>query len=177
MREFPQRLFGAMFLDAATYERIEADPTAIRQAILVVVAFAIAAGVGLTWPAPAPRALIVGIAASLAGWLSWAALVYYLGVHVFPAPETRGDIGQLARTIGFSAAPGVFAVLLAVPVIRPAVVAVISLWMLAAMVVAVRHALDYSGAGRAVAVCTIGFFVQSFFFAGLFLLLGSPDMM
>ena len=163
MREFPQRLFGAMFLNAATYERIEADPTAIRQAILVVAAFAIAAGVGLTWPAPAPRALIVGIAASLTGWLSWAALVYYLGVHVFPAPETRGDIGQLARTIGFSAAPGVFAVLLAVPVIRPAVVAAISLWMLAAMVVAVRQALDFTHTVRAVGVCAAGWALVALF--------------
>ena len=32
----------------------------------------------------------------------------------------------------------------------------ISVWMLAAMVVAVRQALDYSTVGRALAVCAIG---------------------
>lgn len=169
MREFPQRLFGAMCLDAQTYERIEADPTAIREAMLVVVAFAVAAGVGVTWPAPAPRALIVAIAASLAGWLSWAALVYYLGVHVFPTPATRGDIGQLARTVGFSAAPGVFSVLLAVAVLRPAVFAAISLWMLASMVVAVRQALDFPHTARAVGVCAAGWALAALFA----LLLGS----
>jgi hypothetical protein len=163
MREFPRRLFGAMCLDAPTYERIEADPTAIRQAVLVVVAFAVAAGLGMTWPAPAPRALMVAIAASLTGWLSWAALVYYLGVYVFPAPETRSDIGQIARTIGFSAAPGVFSALLALPVIRPVVFTAVSLWMLAAMVVAVRQALDFTHTVRAVGVCAAAWALAALF--------------
>ena len=35
-----------------------------------------------------------------------------------------------------------------------------SVWMLVAMVVAVRQALDYSSTGRAVAVCLIGWLVQ-----------------
>jgi hypothetical protein len=153
MREFARRLFGAMALNGPTYERIEADPTAIRQAALIVVAFAVAAGIGVTWSAPTPRALLIAVAVSLTGWLSWASLVYYLGVHVFPTPETRGDIGELARTIGFSAAPGLFSVLLAVPVIRPVVFAAVSLWMLASMVVAVRQALDFEHTKRALGVC------------------------
>jgi hypothetical protein len=156
MRDFAQRVFGTMRLDAATYEGIEADPKAIHQAALVVVAFAVAAGVGMTWPSPAPRALAIAIAASLAGWFSWAALVYYLGVHVFPGPDTRGDIGQLARTVGFSAAPGVFFVLLGLPVSRPIVFLTISVWMLASMVVAVRQALDFTQTARAIGVCAAG---------------------
>ena len=156
MREFAQRVLGTMRLDAATYEGIEADPRAINQAVLVVVAFAVAAGVGMTWPSPAPSALAIAIAASLTGWFSWAALVYYLGVHVFPGPDTRGDIGQLARTIGFSAAPGVFLVLLGLPVSRPIVFLTISLWMLASMVVAVRQALDFTQTTRAIGVCAAG---------------------
>jgi hypothetical protein len=163
MREFPERLFGALRLDAPTYERIEADPAANGQAALVVVAFAAAAGVGLTWPAPAPRVLLVAIAVSLIAWLSWAALVYYLGVFVFPAPETRGDLGQIARTVGFSAAPGMFAVLLAVPAVRPAVVVAVSLWMLAAMVVAVRQALDFTHTVRALGVCAAGWALVALF--------------
>lgn len=156
MREFAQRLFGAMRLDAATYERIEADRAATGQAVLVVVAFAVAAGVGLTWPTLEPRGLLVAIAAALVGWLSWAAVVYYLGVFVFPAPETRGDLDQIARTIGFSAAPGLFAVLLAVPVVRQVVLVGLAVWMLAAMVVAVRQALDFTHTIRAVGVCAAG---------------------
>jgi hypothetical protein len=44
---------------------------------------------------------------------------------------------------------------------------VASLWMLAAMVVAVRQALDYESTGRAITVCAIGFVVK---FGVLFLL-------
>ena len=156
MRDFAQRVLGTMRLDAATYEAIEADPGAINQAVMVVVAFAVAAGVGMTWPSPAPSTLAIAIAASLTAWFSWAALVYYLGVHVFPGPDTRGDIGQLARTIGFSAGPGVFLVLLGLPVSRLIVFLTVSLWMLASMVVAVRQALDFTQTARALGVCAAG---------------------
>jgi hypothetical protein len=37
--------------------------------------------------------------------------------------------------------------------------------MLAAMVVAVRQALDYESTGRAIGVCLIGFFVQGLLLA------------
>jgi hypothetical protein len=160
-RAFALRVFGTMRLDAATYEGIEADPSAIEQAVVVVVAFALAAGIGMTWPSPAPAALAAAVAVSLAGWFSWAALVYYLGVHVFPGPKTRADIGELARTIGFSAAPGVFFVLLGLPVSRPLVFGVISAWMLASMVVAVRQALDFSHTARAVGVCAAGWLLAA----------------
>ena len=33
-------------------------------------------------------------------------------------------------------------------------------WMLAAMVIAVRQALDYRGTGRALAVCALGWLIQ-----------------
>ena len=34
-----------------------------------------------------------------------------------------------------------------------------AVWMLATMVVAIRHALDYRSTGRAIAVCVIGWFL------------------
>jgi predicted MFS family arabinose efflux permease len=42
------------------------------------------------------------------------------------------------------------------PAVRVPVFSVTAVWMLAAMVVAVRHALDYESTGRAVAVCVLG---------------------
>ncbi len=35
-----------------------------------------------------------------------------------------------------------------------------AIWMLVAMVIAVRQALDYHGTGRAIAVCLMGWLVQ-----------------
>jgi hypothetical protein len=40
------------------------------------------------------------------------------------------------------------------------VMLIAAVWMVAAMVVAVRQALDYQSTGRAVAVCLLGFAVQ-----------------
>jgi hypothetical protein len=57
------------------------------------------------------------------------------------------------RTTGFAAAPGVFRILRVIPGLAVPVLVVSSVWMIAAMVVAVRQALDYRTTARAVAVC------------------------
>jgi hypothetical protein len=43
--------------------------------------------------------------------------------------------------------------------VGPVIGLIVAVWMLAAMVVAVRQALDYRGTGRAVAVCLVGFLI------------------
>jgi hypothetical protein len=43
-----------------------------------------------------------------------------------------------------------------------------SVWMLAAMVVAVRQALDYRGTLRALSVCALGWLLQMIVFALLY---------
>jgi hypothetical protein len=63
----------------------------------------------------------------------------------------------MLRTTGFSAVPGAFGILGFVPLVGGIILFVAWLWQLAAMVVAVRQALDYTSTGRAVGVCLIGF--------------------
>jgi hypothetical protein len=46
-----------------------------------------------------------------------------------------------------------------VPVLGPLIVFGASVWMLVAMVIAVRQALDYKSTGRAIGVCVIGFVI------------------
>ena len=173
MASLTERMIGAAKLDAATYEEVEADTTATPQAMLVVVLASVAGGVG------ALRAMGVGgvlLAAlvSLIGWYVWAFITYFVGTRILPGAKTEADVGQLLRTIGFSATPGLIRVLGIVPGLGTLVQFVASLWMLVAMVVAVRQALDYESTGRAAAVCVIGFVLN---FAVLFLLgklLGIP---
>lgn len=164
---FARRVIGAMRMDAATYEAIEADPGALRQAVVVVAGFGAAAGIGLAGSTPSAGSIAMATAAALAGWLSWAAIVYHIGVRVMPESGTRSDTAEIARTIGFSAAPGLLLVLLAVPVGRPVAFTVISLWMLATMVVAVRQALDFTHLSRAVAVCVAGWAIAALFVLAL----------
>jgi hypothetical protein len=139
----------------ATYEEVEADTTATPQAMLVVVLANLAAGVG-AWREVGVAGLLVTTLVSLIGWYAWAFVTYFVGTRFLPGPQTQADIGQLLRPIGFSATPGLIRVLGIVPGINWLVSLVAALWMLVAMVIAIRQALDYETTGRAVAVCLVG---------------------
>lgn len=154
---FLQRLLGAAALDAAIYEEVEADPSAITQAFAVVVLSSVAAGLGARTPGANTFENIVFVSiVALIAWAAWALVVFQIGSRVLPAPDTRVDVGQLLRTIGFSASPGLLRVLGMMEAIAIPVFVVASLWMLLAMIVAVRQALDFQSTARAVAVCVLG---------------------
>ena len=141
--------------------------------MLVVVLANLAAGVGVLRTVGF-GGLLVATLASLIGWYVWAFVTYFVGTRFLPGPKTQADVGQLLRVLGFSAAPGLIRVLGIIPGLDLFVSFVASLWMLVAMVVAVRQALDYESTGRAVAVCVIGIV---FNFVALFVLsrlLGIP---
>jgi hypothetical protein len=86
-------------------------------------------------------------------------LTYIIGTRILPEPQTRSDIGELLRTMGFASSPGLLRFLGVVPFLGRFVLYLILIWMLIAMVVAVRQALDYRRIGRAVIVCVIGFVI------------------
>lgn len=154
---FLQRLIGAAALDPAIYEEVEADPKAGVQAAVIVILSSLAAGVGARGFADnnLPNVALISILALMA-WACWALLTYEIGARVLPEPQTSVDIGQLMRTIGFAATPGVLRMFGFIPGVIIPVFVVSAIWMLAAMIVAVRHALDYTSTGRAVAVCVLG---------------------
>jgi hypothetical protein len=153
---FVQRLVGAAACDVAIYEDVEADRGATTQAFAVVVLSALASGVGYSGLTGGPVDIAVSSIVALLSWACWALLTYVVGVHLLPEPQTRADVGELMRTIGFSATPGLLRVLgLMTPVAAPVLFAT-TIWMLVTMVVAVRQALDYRSTVRAVAVCLVG---------------------
>lgn len=160
MTTFPHRLMGASVLDVDTYEEVEADRGATAQALVVVLASSLAGGIGSAGFSGAGVSLVEGVffwsAVSLIAWAAWALLVFEIGGRLLPEPETRVDVGELLRTIGFSSAPGMLRVLGIVPVLAVPVFALTTVWMLVAMIVAVRQALDYRSTARAIGVCTLG---------------------
>ena len=157
MTIFLSRFVGAALLRPAVYEDIEADRTAIVQAIVIVLLSALAAGIGSFGVAAGrPAVLAVISVLALIVWVVWAYLTYEIGARLLPSPPTRADVGQLLRTIGFASAPGVLRIFGIVPGATTAVFVVTELWMLMAMIVAVRQALDYTSTGRAAVVCGLG---------------------
>jgi len=157
---FTDRMLGAAKLDARIYEEVEADTTATGQAASVVALASVAGGIGsLGLGTASVGVFLIGAVASLVSWVIWAFLTYIIGTRLLPQPHTRANMGEMLRTLGFAQAPGLARVLGVVPGLGTLIQAVVSLWMLAAMVVAVRQALDYSSTGRAVLVCLVGWLV------------------
>jgi hypothetical protein len=170
MGNFINRIIRAAKLDAHLYEEVEADKSAMRQAMLVVVFSGVAAGLG-NISKGGLSGVLLGTIIALAGWYIWAFLIYLIGTKLLPEPQTRSDIGELLRTIGFSSSPGLIRVFGVIPGLEGGVFFMVaSIWMLVAMVIAVRQALDYTGTMRAVAVCVIGWIVQVLFIMILFYL-------
>lgn len=158
MANFTERMIGAAMLNTNTYEEVEADPSAMGQAMAVVALSSVANGIG-SFGLGGFSGLVSGTIIALIGWFIWAALTFVIGTKLLPEPQTRADIGQLLRTIGFAASPGILRIVGIIPFIGWLISFVVSLWMLAATVIAVRQALDYKSTGRAVAVCVIGFVI------------------
>jgi hypothetical protein len=168
---FNNRIIRATMLDSNLYEEVEADKGALGQAITIVVLSSIAAGIGL-YKTGGFNGIITGTVASLISWYVWAYLTYFIGTKFLPEPQTEADLGELLRTIGFSSSPGLLRVFYFVPGIGALVYLISSFWMLIAMIIAVRQALDYNSTLRAVGVCVIGYIIQIFVFVLLFSIFG-----
>ncbi len=162
MATIQNRMIRAAKLDADLYEEVEADRTATGQATLVVVLSALAAAIGNFRDSGGIVGFVVIALVALVAWYVWAWLTCIIGTRLLPGPQTKSDIGELLRTIGFSSSPGLIRVVGVIPGLTTPVFAVAQVWMLIAMVIAVRQALDYeNGTLRAIGVCAIGWMIQA----------------
>jgi len=156
---FLRRLFGAAMLDPATYEEVEADSSATPQALAVVVCASLAAAIGARGLSDGPATLSFfatsGVIALLA-WATWALVTFEIGARILPTSDTHVDPGELLRTLGFAASPLLLQVLAVMPGARVPVFTVATIWAIAASVVAVKQALDYTSTWRALAVSGLG---------------------
>ena len=159
MNRFTDRIIRASKLDVNLYEEVEADKSALTQAMGVVILSSLAAGLG-SITSGGSTGVVMGTISALIGWLIWSYLTYIMGTKLLPTPETKADYRELLRTIGFSSSPGLIRILGIIPGLRGIVFLVAGIWMLVAMIIAVRQALDYQSTFRAVGVCIIGWIVQ-----------------
>ena len=150
------RIAGALMLDAAVYREVKHDESAIGQAAGTVALAALGGWVGGTGAAAVGTAVggpLGGIYGALAGWLTWTAVAYLVGVRLLGG---RARVGELLRTLGFAQAPGILFAAAALPFIGGLVGMVVNFWLVAAVVVALREALDVSTV-RAVLTAVLGF--------------------
>ena len=155
------RMLGAARLNAETYEDVESDRGATKQALLVVIIVTIASFIGSVLSSGDDiniiRDLIVGLVLGIAGWAIWALVTWVVGATILKTEKTEADWGQLARGTGFAQTPRILNVFLFVPYVGGLIALVAFIWSFACMVVAVRQCLDYTSTLRAFFVILISF--------------------
>ena len=162
-----RRMIRAAKLELGLYEEVEADKGATVEALAAVVFSSLASGVGMT-STGGGSGFIAGTIGALAGWFIWAFLTFLIGTKILREPQTQANTGELLRTIGFAQSPRSILLLGCIhPTLAGILILVAFVWTAAAMVIAVRQALDYKSTGRAMAVVVIGGLVQLLVFVGL----------
>lgn len=156
---FGERVLGAMQLDARAFDDVEHDPGAMGQAIGVIALAAVSGGIGNVWYGGI-SGIVIGVLTALIGYVVWALIIWLVGTKVMPDPQTSADFPETFRVIGFAAAPGLFGVITVIPILGWLLMLLISLWTIAAMVIAVRTVLDYTETWKAIVVVLIGFVVN-----------------
>jgi len=167
MTTLANRILGSASLKVSSYEEIESDRQANWQAVAIVVLSSLGAAIGIRNTSLSGIAALLFVA--IATWMIWVALTLFIGRQLLPGSHTRSDFGQLLRTTGFSAAPGILRVLGVVPGIGWILFLAATIWMLFTYVIAVRQALDYTSTGRALAVCLLGWLIHGVLLFGFVL--------
>jgi len=152
------RMVRAARLDVSLYEEVEADTSATSQSAIAVAIVAVAGAIGGALQAAMSDtggniigSVIWGLLSALFIWVVWSYLTYFIGTKMFGGTATPGE---MLRTLGFASAPGVFNVLVFIPVLGPLVGFITMIWSLVAGVIAVRQALDFD-TGKAILTAVI----------------------
>lgn len=154
MRSFGARMRGAVLLDADTYEEVEADRGSIRQALLIMGVTCASNALG-TYLAIGDSAqaegrlafqLVLSALTPLVIWVGGATLSYMAGATFFRTDETETDFAEVMRTTGFAFTPGMLLAFAAMPplALGIGIAWALQLWILAAAIVAIRQALDFT---------------------------------
>ncbi len=147
------RMLGAAMLNPAAYESVERDTDATLTAFLIVLAAAVATGIG-AFTADGISGLYRSIIADLISWVLYATFAYFIGTRIFRTSETRATVGELLRTLGFAQVPSFFLIFSGILFLGGIISIIVFFWILATTVVALRQALELT-TGRAIATAVV----------------------
>lgn len=168
MDSFSDGVSAATRLDAAFYDRVTRDQGATVPAVaLMVVVNALSAVVPFVRGDTSLRqALFFGIVSFLA-WFAWMGTSYWLGSTVLAVSSRGADWMGFLRATSFASAPGLLRILSVFGCLGGLLAVVSGIWILCAMVVAMRESLRLGSTDRAVGVCLLGFVVEIAVLLGL----------
>src|SRR5687767_8270027 len=129
MADLTGRMIGAMQADVKTLTEIEADTSAMGQAVTVILIASVASLIGNFFRAGL-TAGILGLIGSLLGYALISFLVFIIGTKLMPEPATKADFSETFRVLGFAASPGVFHILAIIPFLGPFISFLVGIWSL-----------------------------------------------
>jgi len=149
-----RRMGRAALLHADTYEEVEADPTSIRGATAVVAAACLCIALArllIGWRAGVDAEhlafqVLLSTLEPLALWVGGSTFAFMVGATFFRGPETETDFAEVLRTTGFAFTPALLRifVILPPPTLGLSIDLLARFWTFAAVVVAIRQALDFT---------------------------------
>src|SRR3989442_4896175 len=153
IRQLGSRIYRIARFDKDAFRELKEDRNATGQAIAVLLLVGLSYGLGfsifsgLQTKSLSPSQLISGTIANMiftdfAAFI-WSATVFLVGTKLF---QGKTGFWELARPLFFSAAPGVFFILISIP-IRPVIIAtaiITSAWIVSAEFVALKNAMGFS---------------------------------
>ena len=163
------RMLRAARLDSTVFLEVKNDPRSLIQAMGVVILSGLASGVVLgrvmgevlaQAQMDATLFLLLMPQAALIEWYAETLLLFFIGTRILPEPNTRARYGDLLRALGFASVTGIGQLLVLVPVVSGIARYAVTLWMFAAMVLAVKAVLSYRSTLRAFGVCGMAFLVK-----------------
>ncbi len=163
MRLFFNRFVRAARLDVELYREIVADPLTLNQAWITVVIYCMAASWG-TFGGIGAVGTNIAMITTLIGWYVWAFFTYFAASRFFREDRTQIErMGRktVIRAMGFASAPGVIRLLGFIPGLGIVIIAVATIWMVAAATIAVKQALNFESTYRAAAACIIAWIISA----------------
>ena len=163
MSDLIDRIIRAIKLDGSLYAEVAADRNALAQAIGIVALSSLASGMGVSKGGIEIVSIMILV---FVVWWVWSFIAYVIGTRLLAESQTHMDYLGVLRAVGFAHAPGILQIcgLIPVPAIRVLVSVFITIWMLIAIVVALRQALSYTTLFRAISVFLISSIVQGILF-------------
>ena len=144
-----KRMARAMLFDGRLYEDVRKEPTAVLEAVAVVLLWGASIGVGLVLGVASDNDLtgrgaimLRSLSAAVAGWIAVSLLAMGLGRLL----RRKTVLTHTLRTVGYATAPGVFNFVIVIAAINESFAfmlnAFVLLWVMLAMSQAISRSID-----------------------------------
>ena len=157
-RDIVSRAINAALFNRRTFHEIQEDPGTTSQVRWLVVVAAIAAVIGSIKD---PSEAIINGVLVVTGWLIYAHVAWFLRSFLFDSIHSEASRPEMLRVVGIAYGPSLLRVFGIIPVVGGIIWAVVTIWMLVAIVFGLKTTLAYENYWPPVGIIVLGAVVNS----------------